>query len=103
MMDDRKQQQMGSPQQQTAIRITLITFVLMVIVAVVTVFFVPSGEKTPIDNYMMPFIALCAVYSYYLARKGSYIRGVYVLLGVLRLHRSCTRWLRTMSDGRWRL
>jgi GAF domain-containing protein/HAMP domain-containing protein len=81
MMDDRNRQQMESPQQQTATRITLITFVLMVIVTVVTVFFVPSGEKTPIDNYMMPFIALCAGYSYYLARKGSYIRGVYVLLG----------------------
>lgn len=81
MTDDRKQQELTDSQQRTATRIALVTFVLMMVVALVTLFFVANADKTPIDNYMMPMVALSAGYSYYLARKGEHARGIYFLLG----------------------
>jgi GAF domain-containing protein/HAMP domain-containing protein len=72
-----------SSQKRTANVITLITFVLMTLVAIVTIFFVPIEDKTIIDNFMMPGLALGAGYSYYLTRKGNHVRGIYVLLGFI--------------------
>ena len=88
MLADKLQeqnQQTENYQQIIATRITLITFALMLMVAIVNAFFVPNEDKTPIDNYMMPFIALSAGLSYYLARKGAHIRGIYILLGSIAL------------------
>src|SRR5688572_4649975 len=72
-----------SSQQRAATLITLITFILMLIVSVVTLFFIPNEDKTLIDNFMMPGIALGAGYGYFLARRGDHIRGIYVLLGII--------------------
>lgn len=79
MMTDSKQQ-LHAARQRSATRITLVTFALMVVVALVTVFLVPSGSKTPIDDLMMPFVALTAWYAYQLSRTGNHVRGIYVLL-----------------------
>jgi GAF domain-containing protein/HAMP domain-containing protein len=88
MLEDKLRQQ----DQQTAIyqrtiatRITLITFALMLMVAIVNAFFISNEDKTFIDNYAMPFIALSAGLSFYLARKGDHIRGIYLLLGSIAL------------------
>jgi GAF domain-containing protein/HAMP domain-containing protein len=83
MTEDRTQQQPTSFQQQRVTRITLATFMLMFAVAIVTLFFVPAEDKTPIDNYMMPLIALSAGVAYFLARKGNHTRGVHILLGTI--------------------
>jgi GAF domain-containing protein/HAMP domain-containing protein len=83
MTEDRTQQQPTLIQQQRVSRITLATFVLMFVVAIVTLFFVPAEDKTPIDNYMMPLIALSAGIAYFLARKGNHTRGVHILLGTI--------------------
>ena len=88
MLEDQLQeqnQQTENYQQIIATRITLITFALMLMVAIVNAFFVPNQDKTPIDNYTMPFIALSVGLSYYLARKGAHIRGIYILLGSIAL------------------
>lgn len=85
MMDDRQQQLTTSSQQRLAINITLITFLLMVVVAVVTLFMIGREDKTPIDNFMMPLLALSAGFSYYLTRRGSYIHGIMILLGTIVL------------------
>jgi hypothetical protein len=85
MTDDNKRQQPMDSQQRTATRITLVTFALMVIVALYVLFIVPDEAKTPIDNYMMPMIVLSAGYSYDLARKGRHQRGIYVFLGSIAI------------------
>lgn len=74
-----------SSQKRTAKAVTLILFVLMSLVSIYTVFFVPSEDKTIIDNFMMPCVALSAGYGYYLARKGNHERGIYVLLAVISI------------------
>ena len=83
MLDDKlrqQDQQTAYDQHRIATRILLITFALMLIVAIVNAFFVPNEDKTPIDNYAMPFIALSAGLSYSLARRGNHARGIYILL-----------------------
>lgn len=72
-------------QQRNANWITLILFVLMILVSIYTIFFVPSEDKTIIDNIMMPGIAISAGVGYYLSRKGNHIRGIYILLGVISI------------------
>jgi GAF domain-containing protein/HAMP domain-containing protein len=83
MTEVKHESEILSSQKRTANVITLITFVLMVLVAIITVFFVPNEDKTIIDNFMMPGMALGAGYSYYLSRKGNHVRGIYVLLGFI--------------------
>src|SRR5688572_18859364 len=78
-------QQTEDYQQTVATRITLITFALMLIIAIVNAFFIPNETKTPIDNYTMPLIALSAGLSFYLVQKGDRIRGMYILLGSIAL------------------
>ncbi len=85
MTAEWKRQQITNAQQRIAARIALITFLLMSVVALVTIFFIPDEGKTPIDDYMMPMIALSAGYGYYLARKGKHVRGIYILLGSVAL------------------
>ncbi|HRJ75304.1 MAG TPA: hypothetical protein PLX90_04860, partial [Anaerolineales bacterium] len=74
-----------SSQRRTAKVVTLILFVLMSLVSIYTLFFVPTEDKTIIDNIMMPCVALSAGYGYYLSRKGNHIRGIYVLLAVISI------------------
>ncbi len=84
MLEDklRQQDQQTEKYQRTiATRITLITFALMLVVAIVNAFFISNEEKTPIDNYAMPWITLSACLSYFLARRGNHARGIYLLLG----------------------
>ncbi|MBL8049783.1 MAG: GAF domain-containing protein [Anaerolineales bacterium] len=83
MTEIKQESEILSSQQRNATAITLITFILMLIVSIVTLFFVPNEDKTIIDNFMMPGIALGAGYSYYLARRGNHVRGIYVLLGII--------------------
>jgi GAF domain-containing protein/HAMP domain-containing protein len=83
MTEHKRESEILSSQRRTANVITLITFILMMFVAIVTVFFVPNEDKTIIDNFMMPAIALGAGYSFYLARKGTHERGIYILLAVI--------------------
>jgi GAF domain-containing protein/HAMP domain-containing protein len=85
MTIDSRRQDLVSTRQRNAARITLITFALTSLVALATVFLVPAGDKTPIDNYTMPFIALSAGYSYLLARRGSHVRGILVLLAAIAI------------------
>lgn len=70
-------------QQRNATWITLILFVLMTLVSILTIFFIPKEDKTIIDDLMMPCIALSAGFGYYLSLKGNHIRGIYILLGVI--------------------
>ncbi len=82
----REQDQQTEDYQQTiATRITLITFVLMLIIAIVNTFFVPNADKTLIDNYTMPLITLSAGLSFYMVQKGDRTRGIYILLGSIAL------------------
>ena len=74
-----------SSQRRTAKAVTLLLFVLMSLVSIYTLFFVPTEDKTIIDNIMMPCVALSAGYGYYLSRKGNHIRGIYVLLSVISI------------------
>lgn len=67
-------------QQRNATLITLITFILLVILSIITLFFVPAEDKTIIDNFMMPGLALGAGYSYFLSRRGDHVRGIYVFI-----------------------
>ncbi|NOH03111.1 MAG: cache domain-containing protein [Chloroflexi bacterium] len=83
MMDDRKRKEPNPLQQRLAGSITLITFLLMTVIAVMTLFFIAPEDKSPIDNFMMPLVALTAGYSFYLTQRGAYVRGVYVLLGTI--------------------
>ena len=48
-------------QQRNATFITLITFILMLLLTVVTLFFVAPEDKTIIDDFMIPGLALGAV------------------------------------------
>ncbi|NUQ85038.1 MAG: cache domain-containing protein, partial [Anaerolineales bacterium] len=81
----RETQRTENDPRKIATRITLITFALTLATAFVTLFLVPNEDKTPIDNYMMPLVALSAGYSYFLTRRGEHIRGIYILLGVIAL------------------
>ncbi len=81
----RENQRTEDDQRKTATRIALITFALTLVTALVTLFLVPNEDKTPIDNYMMPLVALSAGYAYLLARRGDHIRGIFILLGVIAL------------------
>lgn len=83
-INDRRQDSVFI-RQRNAARITLITFALTSLVALATIFLVPAADKTPIDNYTMPFIALSAGYSYLLARRGAHIRGIFVLLAAIAI------------------
>lgn len=83
MTEVKRETDMLPSRKRTANVITLITFVLMTLIAIVTIFFVPNEDKTIIDNFVMPGMALGAAYSYYLSRKGNYVRGIYVLLGFI--------------------
>jgi hypothetical protein len=88
MLEDtlRQQDQQTENYQRTiATRITLITFVLILIIAIVNAFFVANEDKTPIDNYAMPLMALTAGLSYFIARKGDHTRAIYLLLGSIAL------------------
>lgn len=85
MVELRNETEILSSQKRTSNVITLITFVLMLLVAVVTVFFIPNEDKTIIDNFMMPAMALGAGISYYLTRRGYHIHGIYVLLGFIAI------------------
>lgn len=88
MLEDKLQQQdqqTENYQRTIATRITLITFVLILIVAIVNAFFVANDDKTPIDNYAMPLIALSAGLSYLLARRGDHTRAIYLLLGSIAI------------------
>ncbi len=88
MLEDRirqQDQQTEENRRKIATRITLITFALILIVAIVNAFFVPNEDKTPIDNYAMPLMALSAGLSYLLARRGDHSRAIYVLLGSIAL------------------
>jgi GAF domain-containing protein/HAMP domain-containing protein len=87
MLEDKLQQdqQTEKDQRTIATRITLITFVLILIVAIVNAFFVANDDKTPIDNYAMPLIALSAGLSYLLARRGDHTRAIYLLLGSIAI------------------
>src|SRR5215207_9318986 len=82
----REQNQQTEDYQRTiATRITLITFVLMLIIAIVNAFFISNADKTAIDNYAMPLITLSAGLSFYLVQKGDRARGIYLLLGSIAL------------------
>jgi len=88
MLQDKLQeqdQQTENDQRTIASRITLITFALMLIIAIVNAFFIPNEDKTAIDNYAMPLIALSAGLSFYMVRKGDHTRGIYILLGSVAL------------------
>jgi GAF domain-containing protein/HAMP domain-containing protein len=88
MLEDKIRQQdqrTEEYQRKIAIRITLITFALILIVAIVNWFFVPDEDKTPIDNYAMPVMAFSAGLSYLLARRADHIRAIYLLLGSIAL------------------
>ncbi|MCK6538954.1 MAG: hypothetical protein L6Q26_02755, partial [Anaerolineales bacterium] len=56
----RETQRTENDPRKIATRITLITFALTLATAFVTLFLVPNEDKTPIDNYMMPLVALSA-------------------------------------------
>ncbi len=85
MLEHKQEIDTLSSQKRTANWVTLITFILMGIVSVVTVFFVPNKDKTIVDNFLIPGVAICAGYSYYLSRKGDHIRGIYILLGFIAI------------------
>jgi len=88
MLEDKirqQNQQTEEYQRKIATRITLITFALILIVAIVNAFFVPNEDKTPIDNYAMPLMALSAGLSYLLARRGDHSRAIYLLFGSIAL------------------
>ena len=83
MTEKQERQQTFSSQEGLARNITLITFVLMIGVSLLTLFFIPPEGKTPIDNVAMPFVALGAGAAYYLTRQHKYVAGIYSLLGVI--------------------
>lgn len=80
---DRIQKENIPARERLAANITLITFLLMVILSVVTLFFIAPEDKTPIDNFMMPLVAFSAGYGYYLSRNGKYLRGIYLLMATI--------------------
>lgn len=80
MFDTRHQDKPA--RQQTAESLTLVTFVLVTVIAVITLFFIKPENKTPIDNYLIPLTAAGAGVSYLFTRKGLHTRGVYLLLGL---------------------
>lgn len=96
MLENKQEAEKLSAQRRTAEILTLITFIMMTLTSVIAIFFVPSEEKTPIDNFMLPGIALSAGYSYYLARKGEHIRGIYILFSMII---SATLLYPLASDG----
>ena len=83
MTEKQDRQQTLSSQEGLAKSITLITFILMIGVSLLTLFFIPPEGKTPIDNVAMPFVALGAGAAYYLTRQHKYVTGIYSLLGVI--------------------
>ncbi len=88
-MSENQTQNMLDPQERArrrnAVRITLATFVLMVVIALANAFFVPDEDKTLIDNYTMPFMALAAGLSYAFVVRGHIQRGIYTLLASIFL------------------
>ncbi|HAV76913.1 MAG TPA: hypothetical protein DCX53_06115, partial [Anaerolineae bacterium] len=85
MTMEKKREKPSHIQQIAAQRVTMTTFLLMLALTTFTIFFVPNGDKTPLDNYMMPLVALSAGFSYILARRGRHIPGIYILLGCIAL------------------
>lgn len=83
MTQDRKMETGGEARQRSARTITLVTLVIMTVISAVTLLFVPASDKTPIDNFMMPFVALAAAAGYYFARRGRSDLGVYLLLAAI--------------------
>ncbi|RPI87618.1 MAG: hypothetical protein EHM40_22860, partial [Chloroflexi bacterium] len=84
MLTDKSRQpdqQNEDQRRRNAGRVTLITFILMLGIAAYSMFLVPDSEKTVMDNFAMPWVAVTAGISYYIVRRGNYIRGIYVLLG----------------------
>jgi GAF domain-containing protein/HAMP domain-containing protein len=88
-MSENQTQNMLDPQerarQRNAVRITFATFALMVVIALANAFLVPNDEKTLIDNYTMPFMALAAGLSYAFVVRGHLHRGIYTLLASIFL------------------
>lgn len=70
-------------QKQLAILITLGATILMTILSIITLFFIGPEDKTMLDNYMRPLIALAAGVAFYLTQRDRYVRGVFVLLGTI--------------------
>ena len=83
MSETKQPVEILSSQQRNATIITLITFILLLLVSIVTLFFVAPQDKTIIDNFMIPSLALAAGYGYILARRGNHMRGIYILLGMI--------------------
>ncbi|MGB8980431.1 MAG: GAF domain-containing protein, partial [Anaerolineales bacterium] len=84
MLEDKpgqQDQQSEAQRRRNAEWVTLITFVLMLGIAIYSLFAVSEADKTVMDNYAMPWVAVTAGISYFIVRKGGYTRGIYVLLG----------------------
>lgn len=73
-------QEITTARQRSARYITLVTFALTSLIALATFFLVPSADKTPIDDFMMPFIAAASGVSYLLALRGRTEPAIYTLL-----------------------
>lgn len=80
MTEDRKTELVKADRQRLAEALTLATFIVMALIALSTLFFVPPGDKTPIDNFTMPFVAAAAGVGYYLTRRGRHTAGILILL-----------------------
>lgn len=85
MTEFKQESEIVESQRRAAQAVTLILFVLMSLVSIYTIFFISSENKTIIDNFMMPCVAISAGYGYYLSRKGNYMRGIYILLAVISI------------------
>lgn len=83
MTEERTHQRTDISQATLAKNITLITFIVMLGVSLLTIFFISSDAKTPIDDVAMSLVALGAGVSYFLARQNRHVIGIYSLFTVI--------------------
>lgn len=73
-------QEITAARKRSASHITLVTFALTSLIALATLFLVPAADKTPIDDFAMPFIAAASGVSYLLTLRGRHVPAIYILL-----------------------